>query len=107
MSCADSLNLVGCSATFEYEKNKNIELVEQLKGTEKNLIGMAREVEYLRAEIQNVEKRIQGNFLASVCLMSCDLIYPCIPIFDALHLHSTKFSTKCVWYCCCWTQRLD
>ncbi|XP_028797423.1 protein FLX-like 4 isoform X1 [Neltuma alba] len=44
-------------ATFEYEKNKNVELVEQLKATEKNLIGMAREVEFLRAEIQNVEKR--------------------------------------------------
>ncbi|XP_028773631.1 protein FLX-like 4 [Neltuma alba] len=50
-------NLVGHSATFEYEKNKNVELVEQLKATEKNLIGMAREVEFLRAEIQNVEKR--------------------------------------------------
>ncbi|KAF7806586.1 protein FLX-like 4 [Senna tora] len=47
-------------ATFEYEKNKNVELVEQMKGTEKNLIGMAREVEMLRAEIQNVEKRVQA-----------------------------------------------
>ncbi|KAK4257609.1 hypothetical protein QN277_007173 [Acacia crassicarpa] len=50
-------------ATFEYEKNKNVELVEQLKGTEKNLIGMAREVEFLRAEIQNVEKRTQASKL--------------------------------------------
>ncbi|XP_054820379.1 protein FLX-like 4 isoform X2 [Prosopis cineraria] len=47
-------------ATFEYEKSKNVELVEQLKATEKNLIVMAREVEFLRAEIQNVEKRTRA-----------------------------------------------
>lgn len=43
--------------TFEYEKNKNIELVDYMKAKEKNLIAMAREVEMLRAEILNVEKR--------------------------------------------------
>ncbi|KAI4335492.1 hypothetical protein L6164_014132 [Bauhinia variegata] len=47
-------------ATFEYEKNKNIELVEQMKATEKNLIGMAREVELLRAQISNAEKRVHA-----------------------------------------------
>lgn len=37
-------------AIFEYEKGVNIEQVEQLQAMEKNLIGMAREVEKLRAE---------------------------------------------------------
>lgn len=44
-------------ATFEYEKGINIEQVEQMKAMEKNLIGMAREVEKLRAEVINAEKR--------------------------------------------------
>lgn len=51
------------SATFEYEKGINIEQVEQLKAMEKNLIGMAREVEMLRAEVLNAENRAAlGNF---------------------------------------------
>jgi len=54
------------SDTFEYEKSKNVELVVQLKAKEKKLIGMAREVEMLRAEISNAEKRINGKSLASV-----------------------------------------
>lgn len=45
------------SATFEYEKGINIEQVEQLKEIEKNLIGMAIEVEKLRAEVLNAENR--------------------------------------------------
>nr|AFK44315.1 unknown [Lotus japonicus] len=44
-------------STFEYEKSKNIELVDQMKIKEKNLIAMAREVEVLQAEILNAEKR--------------------------------------------------
>ncbi|KAI4344346.1 hypothetical protein L6164_011581 [Bauhinia variegata] len=47
-------------ATFEHEKNKNIEFVEQMKATEKNLIGMAREVELLRAKNSNAEKRVHA-----------------------------------------------
>ncbi|KAL1335290.1 hypothetical protein HN51_064212 [Arachis hypogaea] len=47
-------------ATFEYEKNKNIELVEEMKAKENNLISMAKEVEMLRAEILNVEKRVKA-----------------------------------------------
>ncbi|KAK7265332.1 hypothetical protein RJT34_32951 [Clitoria ternatea] len=47
-------------ATFEYEKNKNIELVDYMKAKEKNLIAMAREVEMLRAEILNAEKRVNA-----------------------------------------------
>lgn len=46
--------------TFEYEKNKNIELVDYMKAKEKNLIAMAREVEVLRAEILNAEKRVNA-----------------------------------------------
>ncbi|XP_061990627.1 protein FLX-like 4 isoform X3 [Rosa rugosa] len=47
-------------ATFEYEKGRNIEQVEQMKAMEKNLMGMAGEVERLRAEVLNAEKRAQG-----------------------------------------------
>jgi hypothetical protein len=51
------------SATFEYEKGINMEQVEQLIAMEKNLIGMAREVEMLRAEVLNAENRAAlGNF---------------------------------------------
>ena len=51
------------SATFEYEKGINIDQVEQLIAMEKNLIGMAREVEMLRAEVLNAENRAAlGNF---------------------------------------------
>ncbi|MCI13618.1 structural maintenance of chromosomes domain protein, partial [Trifolium medium] len=46
--------------TFEYEKSKNVELVDQLKAKEKKLIAMAREVEMLRSEILNAEKRIHA-----------------------------------------------
>jgi len=59
------------SDTFEYEKSKNVELVDQLKAKEKKLIGMAREVEMLRAEISNAEKRINGKSLASVGCCLC------------------------------------
>lgn len=52
---------------FEYEKSKNIELVEEMKAKEKNLIDMAREVEMLRAEILNTEKKTNGNSLAAAC----------------------------------------
>ncbi|PIN22083.1 hypothetical protein CDL12_05208 [Handroanthus impetiginosus] len=43
--------------TFEYEKGLNIEKVEQMKILEKNLVGVAGEVESLRAELLNAEKR--------------------------------------------------
>ncbi|XP_038700505.1 protein FLX-like 4 isoform X2 [Tripterygium wilfordii] len=47
--------------TFESEKGSNMEQVEQLKGMEKNLIGMVQEVEKLRAEVLNAENRALGN----------------------------------------------
>lgn len=43
--------------TFEYEKGLNMEKVEQMQAMEKDLVGMAREVEKLRAEVLNAEKR--------------------------------------------------
>ncbi|CAI9782995.1 unnamed protein product [Fraxinus pennsylvanica] len=43
--------------TFEYEKGLNIEKVEQMKIMEKDLIGMVEEVERLRAEVLNAEKK--------------------------------------------------
>lgn len=52
-----------CRVTFEHEKGRNIEQVEQMKATEMNLIALAREVERLRAEALNVEKRAYGTFL--------------------------------------------
>ncbi|XP_050387033.1 protein FLX-like 4 isoform X1 [Argentina anserina] len=47
-------------ATFEYEKGRNIEEVEHMKSMEKNIMGMAGEVERLRAEALNAEKRAQA-----------------------------------------------
>ncbi|CAK9140291.1 unnamed protein product [Ilex paraguariensis] len=49
--------------TFEYEKGFNIEKVQQMQVMEKDLVAMAREVEKLRAEVFNAEKRAHApNF---------------------------------------------
>nr|CAD1836379.1 unnamed protein product [Ananas comosus var. bracteatus] len=45
---------------FEYEKGSNIKQVERMQAMENNLISMAREVEKLRVEVLNAEKRAQG-----------------------------------------------
>lgn len=45
---------------YEYEKKANEEQVEQKKAMEKNLISMAREIERLRAEHLNAERRTRG-----------------------------------------------
>lgn len=42
---------------FEFEKKANTELLEQRTAMENNLVSMAREVEKLRAELTNVEKK--------------------------------------------------
>ncbi|XP_057853833.2 protein FLX-like 2 [Cryptomeria japonica] len=42
---------------YDYEKAANSEQVQQLQSMEKNFISMAREVERLRAELANVDKR--------------------------------------------------
>ncbi|XP_022749460.1 protein FLX-like 4 [Durio zibethinus] len=46
--------------TFQYEKGSNIEQVEQMQAMEKELIGMAREVEKLRAEVLSAEKKVHA-----------------------------------------------
>ncbi|KAL9259006.1 FLX-like 2-like protein [Drosera capensis] len=46
-------------STFEHQKHENLGQVEQLRAMESGLVGMAREVERLRAAIGNAEKRVQ------------------------------------------------
>jgi septal ring factor EnvC (AmiA/AmiB activator) len=55
----DSLRqeLIRSRTAIEYEKKANSEQFEQRQAMEKNLISMAREVEKLRAELTNSEKR--------------------------------------------------
>nr|XP_043628867.1 protein FLX-like 4 [Erigeron canadensis] len=43
--------------TFEHEKGLNMEKVAQMEVLEKDLVGMAKEVERLRAEVLNAEKK--------------------------------------------------
>ncbi|XP_041022236.1 protein FLX-like 4 isoform X1 [Juglans microcarpa x Juglans regia] len=62
--------------TFEYEKGINIEQVEQLQAMEKNLIGMARELENLRAEVLNAENRALAPNLCGGSYMNPDSSYP-------------------------------
>ena len=50
-----------CRTAFEFEKKANTELLEQRTAMEKNLVSMAREVEKLRAELTNVEKKSRGG----------------------------------------------
>lgn len=58
----DSLHqeLIRSRTAIEYEKKANSEQYEQRQAMEKNLISMAREVEKLRAELTNSEKRAWG-----------------------------------------------
>jgi len=59
----DSLHqeLIRSRTAIEYEKKANSEQYEQRQAMEKNLISMAREVEKLRAELTNSEKRAWGS----------------------------------------------
>ncbi|KAI3453027.1 hypothetical protein Pfo_009690 [Paulownia fortunei] len=52
--------LVDARRVYEYEKKGNEELVEQNRAMEKNLIAMAREIEKLRAEQANADRRARG-----------------------------------------------
>ncbi|KAK9277250.1 hypothetical protein L1049_006789 [Liquidambar formosana] len=45
---------------FEYEKKANEEQMEQKQAMEKNLVSMAREIEKLRAEQVNADRRARG-----------------------------------------------
>ncbi|XP_038889393.1 protein FLX-like 4 [Benincasa hispida] len=62
--------------TFEHEKGRNIEQVEQMKATEMNLISLAREVERLRAEVLNVEKRAYAPNAYGGTYVNLDPSYP-------------------------------
>eukprot|EP00249_Psilotum_nudum_P015436 c25328_g1_i2 orf=216-2213(+) len=46
---------------YEQERKLSSDYLQQKHAIEKNMISMAREVEKLRAELSNVEKRTQGN----------------------------------------------
>lgn len=47
-------------ATFEYEKGLNIEQVEQMQAMERNLVGMAGDIEKLRGDVLNAESRARA-----------------------------------------------
>lgn len=51
----------GKSCTFEYEKGLNMKQVKEMQEMEKNLVALAREVEKLRAEVLNAEKRAHSK----------------------------------------------
>ena len=62
---------------FEYGKGSNIDQVERMHAMERNLISLAREVEKLRAEVLNAEKKARGmfsyrSFLVDISLLWCD-----------------------------------
>ncbi|XP_047341281.1 protein FLX-like 3 isoform X2 [Impatiens glandulifera] len=52
--------LMRARAAIDYEKDVSIELTEQRKAMEKNLLSMAREVEKLRAELANASDVAYG-----------------------------------------------
>lgn len=52
--------LVRARTAYEYEKKANAEQIEQRQDMEKNLVSMAREIEKLRAEHTNMDKRARG-----------------------------------------------
>ena len=52
--------LIICRAAIEYEKKGYAENYEHGQAMEKNLIAMAREMEKLRAELANAEKRARA-----------------------------------------------
>ena len=59
------------SATFEYEKSSNIEQVEQLQAMEQKLILMAKEVDKLRIDVLNAEKRANGKLCCVLGGLHC------------------------------------
>lgn len=78
--------------TFQYEKGLNIEKVEQMKLMEKELIGMANEVERLRAEVSIAEKRAQGLDPYGRPYMNPDPMYPAPPMHLPTHVDSYQRS---------------
>ncbi|CAN4113312.1 unnamed protein product [Withania somnifera] len=78
--------------TFQYEKGLNIEKVEQMKLMEKELIGMANEVERLRSEVSIAEKRAQGLDPYGRPYMNPNPTYPAPPMHLPTHVNSYQRS---------------
>lgn len=53
-------------AAIEFEKKTQASNLEQGQAMERNLISMAREIEKLRAELANAEKRARASAAAAV-----------------------------------------
>lgn len=62
--------LIEARRIFEFEKKANEQLVEQNQAMEKNLVSMAREIEKLRAEQANSERRARGPGIGSYGMMN-------------------------------------
>ena len=58
--CINWIGYTICRRAFEYEKKANEEQLEQKQAMEKNLISMAREIEKLRADQLNTDRRARG-----------------------------------------------
>lgn len=78
--------------TFQYEKGLNIEKVEQMKLTEKELIDMANEAERLRAQVVITEKRAQGIDPYGHPYMNSNPMYPAPPMHLPAHVDSYQRS---------------
>ncbi|KAJ8645390.1 hypothetical protein MRB53_007138 [Persea americana] len=61
---------------FEYGKGSNIDQVERMHAMERNLISLAREVEKLRAEVLNAEKKARAPNSYGGAYGSPDAPYP-------------------------------
>lgn len=84
-----------CRSTFEHEKGKNTEKVAKMELMEKDLVEMAREVERLRTEVLDAEKRANGiSFFCLFLSLDLSLIY-----FSpgAVHLGSSAYSFCLIW----------
>eukprot|EP00252_Welwitschia_mirabilis_P013491 TRINITY_DN29678_c0_g1_i1.p1 TRINITY_DN29678_c0_g1~~TRINITY_DN29678_c0_g1_i1.p1 ORF type:complete len:298 (-),score=94.11 TRINITY_DN29678_c0_g1_i1:272-1165(-) len=92
----DSLHqeLQRARAAIEYEKKTHADQLEQSQVMEKNVISMAREVEKLRAELANMEKRgrtavTPGATYGSGYGGSTDIAYPSGGYGDSYGMHSS------------------
>nr|XP_004242641.1 protein FLX-like 4 [Solanum lycopersicum]XP_010323227.1 protein FLX-like 4 [Solanum lycopersicum]XP_025887638.1 protein FLX-like 4 [Solanum lycopersicum]XP_025887639.1 protein FLX-like 4 [Solanum lycopersicum] len=78
--------------TFQYEKGLNIEKVEQMKLTEKELIDMANEVERLRAQVVIAERRARGIDPYGHPYLNSNPMYPAPPMHLPAHIDSYQRS---------------
>ncbi|XWS68867.1 hypothetical protein CRYUN_Cryun04dG0130700 [Craigia yunnanensis] len=68
--------LVDARRAFEYEKKLSEQQAEQMKALERNLISMACEIQKLRAEQMNTERRAQGLGGYGIMNGSPEIRYP-------------------------------